>query len=125
MRYMLMIYGDPAAYGKMSEQERNADFGAYMTFNQEVVARGVLRSGEQLHPAPMATTVRVRDSKTLLTDGPFAETKEVLGGFYIVDCASLDEAVEWAAKLPASWTGSVEVRPLIELDQATRSGAEA
>lgn len=125
MRYLLMIYGDPAVYANMSPSEGQAEFGSYMRFNQEAAARGVLRSGEQLQPANLATTVRLRDGKMLLTDGPFAETKEVLGGYYIIECASLDEAVEWAGKLPVAAHGSIEVRPIFELDDATRAGEGA
>ena len=87
---------------------------AYNGFTRDARAAGVMLSGDALQPTSMATTVRVRDGKTLTTDGPFAETREALGGFYILEAKDLDEAIEWAARLPGSWWGSVEVRPIME-----------
>jgi hypothetical protein len=119
MRYMILIYNDPAVYMQMSPEAQNAEFHAYMAFNGEAQGRGVLdmRDAGQLQPVHTATTVRVRDGKTITTDGPFAETKEVLGGYYILDCPSLDVAIELAAKIPGATHGSVEVRPIFELPQ--------
>lgn len=88
-----------------------------MAFNAEAQQRGALRDGVQLQPMTMATTVRVRDNKTVTTDGPFAETKEQLGGIYILDCNNLDEAIELAAMIPAAKYASVEVRPIVEYAQ--------
>jgi hypothetical protein len=87
---------------------------AYNAFGEAGEKAGVLVSGEALEPSTTATTVRVRNGETLLTDGPFAETKEVIGGYYILDCPDLDTAVHWAAQIPGAKTGSVEVRPIIE-----------
>jgi hypothetical protein len=117
MRYMLLIYTDPTVFAAMSQEALGANFAAYMQFNQETGARGVLRSGEALQPATTATTLRIRDGKSLTTDGPFAETKEHLGGFYILDCKDLDEAIEFAAKIPDAVRGSIEIRPIAELNQ--------
>ena len=88
---------------------------AYNAFGEAGGAAGVIVSGEALEPSTTATTVRVRDGETLLTDGPFAETKEVIGGYYILDCPDLDTAVHWAAQIPGAKTGSIEVRPILEL----------
>ncbi|MES1261339.1 MAG: YciI family protein [Acidobacteriota bacterium] len=87
--------------------------GAYYGFTQEVQAKQVYIGGEALHPTSSATTVRVRDGKLSTTDGPFAETKEQLGGYYLLDCKDLDEAIEYAAKIPGASTGSVEIRPIM------------
>jgi hypothetical protein len=117
MRYMILIYNDPTVFMSMSEEQQGAEFAAYMAWNEDAGQRGVLRDGIQLQPPNLATTVRVRDGKTLLTDGPFAETKEVLGGIYVIDCKDLNEALELAAKLPPAKHSSVEVRPIMELPQ--------
>jgi hypothetical protein len=92
-------------------------FGGYMTFTEEVKSAKVMLGGEALQPCATATTVRVRDGKTLTTDGPFAETKEQLGGFYLLDCKDLDEAIRWAAKIPGATYGSIEIRPVMLIPQ--------
>jgi hypothetical protein len=109
MKYMLLIYTDPAAFDPAQGEQIH---GEYMAFTQEIVESGELVAGDPLEPAETATSVRVRDGKRTTTDGPFAETKEVLGGYYIVDVKDLDRAVELATKLPDSRTGSVEIRPV-------------
>ena len=112
MEYMLLIYMDESqAAGIAPEQlEEHADaFGAYV---RELMDRGVIRGGAPLQPQSVATTVKVRDGKTMTTDGPFLETKEALAGFYLLDCKDLDEAIELAAKVPAAQVGSIEVRPV-------------
>lgn len=114
MRYMILIYGDPNVYAQMSQDTQQEEFASYMAFNQEAGERGVLTFAGQLQPATLATTVRIRDGKTLTTDGPYAETKEHLGGFYVLDCKDLDEAIALAAKLPVAKHGSVEIRPVME-----------
>jgi hypothetical protein len=115
MRYMLLIYNDPTVQAKMSEAEQNANTNEYYAYTQELAKSGKMGAGEALMPATDATTVRVRNGKKVTTDGPFAETKEFLGGFYIVDCKDLDEAIEWAAKIPDAKYGSIEVRPIWEI----------
>ena len=116
MRYILLIYGNENPNPAMSAEEMNAEMNAYNAFTQEISERGVLLSGDALQPTTTATTVRVRDSKVLTTDGPFAETKEQLGGFYMVQCNNLDEAIEWAAKIPGVKSGSIEIRPVMEFE---------
>jgi len=118
MRYMLLIYGDEQA--AMSETDAAAEYQAYNAFTQDIVDRGLMQGGEALQPTGTATTVRVRNDETLTTDGPFAETKEQLGGYYIVDCKDLDEAIETAAKIPGARKGSIEVRPIMEFPEAPR-----
>ena len=113
MHYVALIYGNEAAYAAMSEAERNADMAAYGTFTEMVQKKGILHAGEALQPVSTATTIRVRDGKTITTDGPFAETKEQLGGFYLLECKDLDEAIGLAAQIPGAAYGSVEIRPIV------------
>jgi hypothetical protein len=121
MQYMLLIYG-PESTERPSDEAIAAEMEAYNAFSRHVAERGALRSGEALHPSVTATTVRVRDGQTLTTDGPFAETKEVLGGFYIVEAADLDEAIGYAARIPGAQYGSVEVRPVVDFgDQSVQA----
>jgi hypothetical protein len=111
MQYMLLIYGDEKAWTSMPEAEIEKVMQAYMDYSNELAAAGILRGGSELAPVATATTVRVRNGKVLTTDGPFAETKEQLGGYYLIDVPNLDEAIKWASKLPAALDGAVEVRP--------------
>ena len=115
MRYLLLIYGNENVDAQASEAEQAAIFQAYGAFDQEVQRRGVKLGGEALLPTHTATTVRVRDGKTLTVDGPFAETKEQLGGYFLLNCKDLDEAIEFAAKIPGATHGSIEVRPIMEI----------
>ncbi len=116
MRYLLLIYGDESAWTDASEEETAAIMAAHQAFSEAVGAEGILRGGEALAPTSSATTVRVRDGEAMLTDGPFAETREQLGGFYMVECDTLDQAIEAARRIPEATGGSVEVRPLMEFD---------
>jgi len=114
MQYMLLIYGDSSTRAdSLSEADRNAMYAAYGAFTEELRGKGAMVGGDALAPTSTATTVRVRDDETLITDGPFAETKEQLGGYYLVEAESLDEAIEWAAKIPGAKWGSIEVRPIV------------
>jgi len=115
MKYMILIYGNEAENSKMSPEEGQKLMQAYMTYTAEVVKAGVMLAGAPLERIANATTVRVRNGKALTTDGPFAETKEQLGGFCLIDVASLDDALAWAAKCPGARYGSVEVRPLMSI----------
>jgi hypothetical protein len=115
MRYALLICTDQSAETALSPAEAEASTAAYMAFGEEMGKRGVLQGGERLRPVTDATTVRVRDGEVLTSDGPFAETKEQMGGFYLVDCKDLDEAIEVAAKIPGARIGSIEVRPIWEM----------
>ena len=110
MKYVALIYADADGWEAVPEDERQRISEKYMALAREPVSVG----GEQLEDADTATTVRVRDGETLTTDGPFAETKEQLGGYYLLDCGSIDEAIEFAARIPAAERGAVEVRPLVE-----------
>jgi hypothetical protein len=114
MRYALLICTEEADDAVMSPDEASALWDGYSSFSEEMGARGVLQGGARLRPTTDATTVRVRDGEVLASDGPFAETKEQMGGFYLVDCADLDEAIEIASKIPGARSGSIEVRPIWE-----------
>ena len=115
MRYMLMICADESGVGALSPEEGSAMLAEYGAFGEEMGRRGVLQTGERLRPTTDATTVQVRDGKVLTADGPFAETKEQVGGFYVVDCKDLDEAIEVASKIPGARVGTIEVRPIWEM----------
>jgi hypothetical protein len=113
MQYLLMIYRSEAEYGKIdaaTRQEMTAEYGA---FTQSIIQSGNFKAGDGLQPTTTATTVRVRDGKTLTTDGPFAETREQLTGYYLVEAKDLDAAVAIAARIPGAKTGSIEVRPIM------------
>ena len=124
MRYLCAIYGDESAWNDATPEQTGQVMDAYNAFTEEARAAGVMAGGEGLESTSSATTVRVRDGERVLSDGPFAETKEQLGGFYLLDCDSLDEAIEWAAKIPGAATGSVEVRPVMDYDAASGEGAQ-
>ena len=114
MRYLLLIYTNEAQDVSATPADQEAIMTAYNAFTADLAASGALKAGEALQPTGTATTVRVRNGKTVTTDGPFAETKEQLGGFYMVDCKNLDEAIAWAARIPGARFGSIEVRPIME-----------
>ena len=116
MRYALLIYASEQDWAAQSEEQAQAANQEYMAFTKDIIDRGLMKGGEALQATATATTVRVRDGETLTTDGPFAETKEQLGGFYLVDCKDLDEAIEIAARIPDVRRGSIEVRPIMEID---------
>jgi hypothetical protein len=125
MKYAFTIYVDEAAREAASQEDQIAMAQAYGALTQEMQDRGVLLAGEGLYPTPTATTVRVRDGERSVTDGPFAETKEQLGGFYVLDCKDLDDAIEWAAKIPGAQLGSIEIRPVMVFDEAGNLVEEA
>ena len=116
MRYILLIYGDEHYQASMNETQMGETMAAYGAFTADIQQRGIMLAGEPLEPVATATTVRVRDGKTQTTDGPFAETKEQLGGFYIVNVKDQAEAAAVAAKIPGAQHGSIEVRPILELE---------
>lgn len=115
MRYALLIYASEQDWASQSEEQAQQQFQDYMAFTKDIVDRGIMRSGEALQPTATATTVRVRDGETLSTDGPFAETKEQLGGFYLLECADIDEALGWAEQVPQSPGVVAEIRPVAEV----------
>lgn len=117
MQYMLLIYENEANWADMPEEQVGEVIGQYQAYGQHLVENGHFKVGEALQPTPTATTVRVRDGESMLTDGPFAETKEQLGGFYLVEAADLDEAVALAARCPGARTGCVEVRPVMVFEE--------
>lgn len=113
MKYMFLIYAEERNEVQMTPAEREAMLAEYFAFTQATQAKGVYVAGDELKPTPTATTVRPRSSQLVPTDGPFAETKEQLGGFYILECQDMDEAVAWAAQIPSARYGSIEVRPIV------------
>ena len=113
MEYLLLIYDDEKAWEKIPEAERNAVYAEYGAYTNALQASGALVGANQLQPTGTATTVRIRDGEQLVTDGPFAETKEQLGGYYLIDVDTVDEALEWAAKIPSARYGEIEVRPIV------------
>jgi hypothetical protein len=112
MQYMLLIYNDESM-NKSAGPEREAMFRAYIEFTQSIVSSGHMKAGDGLQPTSTATTVRVRDGKALTTDGPFAETKEQLGGYYLIEAKDLNDAIQVASRIPSVKTGSIEVRPIM------------
>jgi hypothetical protein len=118
MQYMLLIYGAEDRWDELGEEERGQIFQAYGAFTEELRQSGAMIAGDALQPTQTATTVRVQDDETLTTDGPFAETKEQLGGYYLIEADSLDEAIDWAAKIPGARHGSIEVRPVMVFEEA-------
>jgi hypothetical protein len=112
MQYLALIHGDPEAWEALDETERGAVYTEYRRFAEEANHAGVLVAGDELAAPTAATTVRVREGQTLVSDGPYAEVKEALGGYFLLDCASLDDAVDWAARIPGASHGAVEVRPV-------------
>ncbi len=115
MQYLLLIYTEEVDPATIAPSDLQAQTEAYRDFSREATERGFMRGGDALEPTATATTVRVRDGRTLISDGPFAETKEALGGYYLVDCPDLDTAIELAAKIPGAARGSIEIRPVWEL----------
>ena len=113
MQYMLLIYGSGDSWSELTPEQQREMGEAYFRFTEELRGAGKMVAGDALQPITTATSIRVRDGETLTTDGPFAETKEVLGGYYLIDVETLDEALEWAAKIPTARRGSVEVRPVV------------
>src|SRR5918997_3242006 len=108
MKFLLTIYNDERRWFEASPEDANQSMAAYEAFGRAAAEAGVLIGGEGLQPTSTATTVRVRDNETLTTDGPFAETREQLGGYFLLDCSDLDDAIAWAARIPDAASGSVE-----------------
>ncbi|HZR94785.1 MAG TPA: YciI family protein [Gaiellaceae bacterium] len=114
MQYVLLIYGEESNWSDLPPDELRTMYAEYMALASDLRARNKLLGTNQLHPVATATTVSVRDGEAIVTDGPFAETKEVLGGYFVVDADSLDDAIEWAQRIPAARHGRVEIRPAID-----------
>ena len=124
MRYLLLIYGSEDVPDPTPD-EQGAVMAAYNAFTEHIRSKNAYLGGEALEPTTTATAVRVRDGQTLTTDGPFAETKEALGGYYLVEAKDLDEAIDFAARIPGAQNGSIEVRPIWEIPAEFLAGAEA
>lgn len=114
MRYLLLIYGPQWDPSGLAPEQMQAIMDEWTNYTADLVKRGVTEGGEALEPTSTATTVRVRDGETLTTDGPFAETNEVLGGYYVINCENLDQAIEVAAQCPGARDGSIELRPITD-----------
>jgi hypothetical protein len=123
MRYLCLIYDEEAKINEMSQDEGDAFMGEYFAFTDGIRQSGQYVAGEALHPVSTATTVRIRNGKLSTTDGPFAETKEQLGGFYLIEARDLNEAIQVAAKIPSARTGSIEVRPVVDFGEQPQSEA--
>jgi hypothetical protein len=115
MKYALLIYAAEKNWAAMSKEDQGRIYNEYMTFSEEIAKSGKMTACEPLDPTSTATTVRVRNGKTVPTDGPFADTKEQLGGIYVVDVKDLNEAMAWAARIPDARTGSIEIRPVMNI----------
>ena len=116
MQYIVLIYGSEKAWGSMSRPDVEQMYAEYRKYSEELAKAGVMRGGSELKPTSTATTVRVRGGKRQVTDGPFAETKEQLAGFYLIDAPGLEEAIQVASKIPPARIGTVEVRAVRELE---------
>ncbi len=111
MEYLALVYGDPASWDEMSDADRAATYESYVAVAREAEAAGVLVDANELESTAAATSVRVRNGEAIVTDGPYAEVKESLGGYYLLSCASTEEAIAWAAKIPSAWNGgAIEIR---------------
>ena len=127
MKYLAIIYNDESLYANASPEDVGAVFAAHGKFGEDSRAAGVFVGGEGLQGTNTATTVRVRDGERMLTDGPYAETKEQIGGYYLLDCKDLDDALNWASQIPEAKSGAIEVRPIIDYEaiEAGQSAGQA
>ena len=116
MEYLLLVYSNEKTDPQPGTPDGDSFLNDYMQFTEEVQKKGLTRGSNALQEVSTATTVRVRDGKTQTTDGPFAETKEQLGGYYLLDCKDLDQAIEYAAKIPSAKNGSIEIRPVMKFE---------
>lgn len=119
MKYMLLIYDSEKEWAKFSDADTKKIIGEYLQFSSEIRASGHYQAGAPLQPTTAATSVRIRNGRTLVTDGPFAETGEQLGGFYMVEARDLDEAISIASRIPSARLGTIEVRPVAPMPQAS------
>ena len=127
MKFLAIIYNDESQYANATPEDIAASFAGHGALMEEGAKSGAVLGGEGLQPVATATTLRVRDDERMLTDGPYAETKEQLGGYYLLDCKDLDEALNWAAQIPEAKTGAIEVRPIMDYAalEGQAAGAEA
>ena len=113
MQYIVLIYGNEKGWSSLAKGQAEKMYADYRKYTEDLSRAGVLRGGSELKPTTAATTVRVRNGKTLTTDGPFAETKEQLGGYYVIEVPDLEAALDWSSRCPGAVDGSIEVRPLV------------
>ena len=113
MQYMLLIYGDESEWAKLTPEQLSQEMGAYMAYTQDLAKAGVLVAGDELQPVSTAKTVSIAGGKQKVVDGPFAETKEALGGYYSINAETIEDALAWAAKCPGARYGRIEVRPVV------------
>jgi hypothetical protein len=118
MKFTLLLWGDEGQWANMSEEEAAAEMERWNDYTNQLVAAGAMVSGEGLQPSAESKILRIENGEQVVTDGPYAETKEQLGGFYVIECASIDEALDWAAKLPSAQHGATEVRPVLAYEEA-------
>jgi hypothetical protein len=118
MKYMLVLIGDESQYADWSQEDIQRDMQRWDEYTKQLVAAGAFVSGEGLGPSANVTTLRIQNGERILTDGPFAETKEQIGGFYVIEAKDLDEAIDWAAKLPSAEYGVTEIRPVMDYEAA-------
>jgi hypothetical protein len=116
MQYMLLIYGNENGRAGMSEEQQQAEMAKWFSYTEEMRSAGVFKAGDALQPTATATSVHDDSGEALVTDGPFAETKEQLGGYYLMEVGDLDEAIKWAHKCPGAKTGTIELRPIVVFD---------
>ena len=124
MRYALLIYNDTEQWQKEYGNDPSQQTRDYGVYTQSLIDRGVMRGGEALQPTTTATSVRIRGGQRLVTDGPFAETKEALGGFYLIEARDLDAAIELAAQCPGARAGTMEIRPIMDVELPANSSAQ-
>ena len=121
MKYMLLIYHDEQAWNRLAEAERQEIYGGYRQLREQLQSRGQFLTGDQLQPTATASIVRVREGKQLVTDGPFAETREQIGGFFLIEAKDLEEATSIAGQIPSARMGAIEIRPVVETAKPTQS----
>jgi hypothetical protein len=125
MKFALLLNGAETEWDALGDDGQAAAMDDYFSVTEAMKEAGAYLGGEALTPAATATTLRIRDGKRMVTDGPFIESKEILGGFYLIECASVDEALDWAARLPDAKIGSIEIRPVLDVDEMAAAGAAA
>ena len=123
MRYLCLIYENEKSWESLPPAESEAIMGEYFAFTEDIRSNGKLVAGEALQPTPTATTVRVRNGRISTTDGPYVETKEQLGGFYLIDAKDLNDAIQVASRIPSARYGAIEVRPVIDFSEEAGAGA--
>jgi hypothetical protein len=125
MKFMLLLWDDESEWEGASQEEAAAEMARWEDYSAQLVAAGAMVSGEGLQPSATSRTLRVENGERVVTDGPFAETKEALGGFYVIECASIDEALEWASKVPSVEHGATEVRPVLDYEAVSGGNAQS